>query len=57
VSDGTPSDPMLESLRARLGGQYEIEGLLGQGGMGSVFRARDLTLDRPVAIKVVAREV
>ena len=52
-----PTDPMLETLRARLGAQYAIEGLLGRGGMGSVFRARDLTLDRPVAIKVVTGDV
>ncbi len=57
MSDAAPADPMLETLRARLGAQYAIDGLLGRGGMGSVFRARDLTLDRPVAIKVVASEV
>ncbi|MCE9603016.1 MAG: protein kinase [Gemmatimonadetes bacterium] len=54
--DPTP-DPLLETLRARLGGQYAIEGLLGRGGMGSVFRARDLTLDRPVAIKVIGGDM
>ncbi len=36
----------------RLGG-YEIVGALGAGGMGRVFRARDMKLDRPVAIKVL----
>ncbi len=50
-------EALLEALRARLGSQYAIEGLLGQGGMGSVFRARDITLDRPVAIKVIAGDV
>ncbi|MBL8959211.1 MAG: serine/threonine protein kinase, partial [Gemmatimonadetes bacterium] len=57
MSDATRSDPIREALQRSLGGQYVIEGLLGQGGMGSVFRARDVTLDRPVAIKVIAGDV
>lgn len=33
---------------------YQLEQQLGQGGMGVVFRARDLKLNRPVAIKFLS---
>lgn len=33
--------------------KYELEFILGEGGMGAVWRARNIALDSPVAIKVV----
>jgi uncharacterized RDD family membrane protein YckC/predicted Ser/Thr protein kinase len=36
---------------------FTIEKLLGRGGMGSVYLGRDTSLDRPVAIKVLAPEI
>ena len=42
----------LERLREALRPEYEVERELASGGMGTVFLARDVTLDRPVAIKI-----
>ena len=36
-------------------GPYEVIALIGAGGMGEVYRARDPRLNREVAIKVVRR--
>lgn len=48
-----PLDPTLAGLPAALAGEFELEHELGRGGMGVVFRARDVVLDRPVALKVL----
>src|SRR5213595_2540107 len=40
-----------------LDGQYQIESLLGKGGMGAVFRARHILLGDRVAIKVLPPEM
>ena len=49
-------DP-LPRLAAALAGRYELQGELGQGGMATVYLARDLRHDRRVAVKVLRPEL
>ena len=47
-----PDDNFL-ALQQALAGRYSLESELGHGAMGLVFRAREVRLDRPVAIKLL----
>ena len=52
-----PDDfPSLEELAALLP-QYRFEHLLAEGGMGAVYRAEQISLARPVAIKILPRSL
>ena len=39
-----------------LAGRYEVISLLGEGGMGAVYKAKDISLDRVIALKTIRRE-
>lgn len=49
-----PADALLERLRVATRGEYDVYGELGRGGMATVYLAHEISLDREVAIKVMA---
>ena len=53
---GSASNPVFHSGMV-IGGRYHILRMLGQGGMGAVYQARDQELDRVIALKVIRPEL
>ena len=54
--DQSPSAEFL-SLQSAVAGRYSLQQEIGRGGMGIVFLAQDVALDRPVAIKLLPTEM
>jgi serine/threonine protein kinase len=55
---GDASKARADSLQGRLiGGKFRIESLLGAGGMGNVYRAEQLSLAKPVAVKILHHDL
>jgi serine/threonine-protein kinase len=48
-----PLDPLFVAFQQALAGRFSIDRELGRGGMGIVYLAREVHLDRPVAIKLL----
>ena len=57
MTDLRSGDGTIEALREALAGRYTFERVLGAGAMGTVFLGRDVTLDRPVAVKVISPDL
>ena len=53
----TQPSPEFLDLQAALAGEYSLQRELGRGGMGIVYLARDVQLDRDVAIKVLPTQM
>ncbi|MGH7678996.1 MAG: serine/threonine-protein kinase, partial [Gemmatimonadaceae bacterium] len=56
-SSSTETDTLLPQLTEATAGEYQILGELGRGGMAAVYLARDVSLNRKVAIKTMLPEL
>ena len=52
LNQSEAAEPVIEVL-----GDFELQKKLGQGGMAEVFLARQISLDRPVALKLLSKEM
>ncbi len=57
MANSAGANGVLLEIGTVLGGRYEILKLLGQGGMGAVYKAADREVDRVVALKVIRPEM
>ena len=54
---GPISDALVARVQAALGAGYRVERAIGQGGFAAVYLVRDLTLKRPLAVKVLSPDL
>jgi urea transport system substrate-binding protein len=54
-NESAAADPLLEELRKHP--RYRVTGVLGRGGMGTVYKAEQRMLERPVVLKVIRPEL
>jgi serine/threonine-protein kinase len=56
-ANASGTEALMQRLQRLVEGKYRVDRMLGKGGMGAVFLAHDLTLEREVAIKVLPPDI
>jgi len=54
--DGVPAEQSSDLVGRRLG-HYRVDGVIGRGGMSTMYRATDVRLGRTVALKIMATDL
>jgi urea transport system substrate-binding protein len=57
ASDESPADEARLPEELRQHPRYRVRGILGRGGMGTVYRAEHRLLERPIVVKVIRRDL